>query len=486
MGNSELRHRTARGLLWGGIGSGTMQLLNLLFGIFLSRLLSPDDYGVIGALTIFSATAGLFAESGFTYAIANKKTVTHDDYNSVFWFNIAIGSAFYLLLYFLAPVIAGFYDKPEMTQRMIPLARFLFLGFLVGSIGTAPSAYFFRNLNVKIKSQIQIAAIIVSGATGVVCALNDWGYWGIAVQTVLYASVNTLLLWISVPWHPTLTFKWHPIAEMLPFSSRQLFTSLFTHINNNFFSMLLGRFYSLKTTGFYTQGSKWTTMGYSTITGMLNSVALPVMREASQDNNERVCRVFIKMLRFTAFISFPAMFGLGIIATELITLTVTDKWLQCVPVMQILCVWGAFAPIATLYANLFNSINRPNIYMWNTISLGLTQLLSVIISYPYGLNVMLMVYTAVNIMWLGVWQFFAHRYVKLPLLSVLTGIAPYMIIALAVMALTYLATMAITRPLLSLLAKVTMAALMYCLTMKIFKSVIFSEVLDYFFKRKKL
>ena len=136
MEEPQLKSKTAKGLLWGGIGNGAMQLLNLLFGIFLSRLLSPADYGVVGALTIFSATAGIFSESGFTLAIVNKKQISNDDYNAVFWFNLVAGTTFYWILFFLATPIARFYNEPEM----IPLARFLFLGFLFGSTAAAPTA----------------------------------------------------------------------------------------------------------------------------------------------------------------------------------------------------------------------------------------------------------------------------------------------------------------------------------------------------------
>lgn len=118
---------------------------------------------------------------------------------------------------------------------------------------------------VKERSQIQIAAILISGITGVSCAYHGWGYWGIAVQTVVYVSTNTILLWIFSPWRPTFSFRFHPLLELLPFSSKLLFTSLFTHINNNIFSALLGRFYTIQQAGYYSQGSKWTTMGYSTI-----------------------------------------------------------------------------------------------------------------------------------------------------------------------------------------------------------------------------
>lgn len=479
MADSGLKQKTAKGLLWGGIGSGSMQLLNLFFGIFLSRLLSPADYGVVGALTIFSAMAGLFAESGFTLAIVNKKTISHDDYNAVFWFNIVAGLVLYGLLFALAPLIARFYHQPEM----VPLARFLFLGFLFGAIATAPSAYFFRNLNVKLRSQIQICAILLSGIVGVCCAASGCGYWGIAAQTVTYSGCNCLMLWARSPWRPTLSFRMAPLREMLPFSTKQLVTSLFTHINNNFFSVLLGRFYGMKPTGYYTQGSKWTTMGYTTISGMLNSVAQPVFREAS-DDSERLCRVFMKMLRFTSFVCFPAMFGLAIVARELIVLTVTAKWLPCVPVMQILCVWGAFMPVATLYGNLFNSIGRPNIYMWNTIALGLMQLVCVLLSYPYGLEVMLEVYAGINVAWLFVWHYFARKHIGLSLAGVLKSIMPYIAVSLLVMAATVAATSRIADPLLSLPAKILMAATLYGLLMWRLKSVVFRESIGYLTKGK--
>lgn len=479
MADSGLKQKTAKGLLWGGIGSGSMQLLNLFFGIFLSRLLSPADYGVVGALTIFSAMAGLFAESGFTLAIVNKKTIGHDDYNAVFWFNIVAGLVLYGLLFALAPLIAAFYHQPEM----VPLARFLFLGFLFGAIATAPSAYFFRNLNVKLRSQIQICAILLSGIVGVCCAASGCGYWGIAAQTVTYSGCNCLMLWARSPWRPTLSFRMAPLREMLPFSTKQLVTSLFTHINNNFFSVLLGRFYGMKPTGYYTQGSKWTTMGYTTISGMLNSVAQPVFREAS-DDSERLCRVFMKMLRFTSFVCFPALFGLAIVARELIVLTVTAKWLPCVPVMQILCVWGAFMPVATLYGNLFNSIGRPNIYMWNTIALGLMQLVCVLLSYPYGLEVMLEVYAGINVAWLFVWHYFARKHIGLSLAGVLKSIMPYIAVSLLVMAATVAATARIADPLLSLPAKILMAAALYGLLMWRLKSVVFRESIGYLTKGK--
>lgn len=477
--DSQLKQKTAKGLLWGGLGNGAMQLLNLIFGIFLSRLLSPSDYGIVGALTLFSAAAGLFAESGFILAIVNKKKVDSNDYNAVFWFNVFVGLFFYVLLFSLAPLIARFYHQPEMTS----LSRFLFLGFLFSCTASAPTAYLFRNLMVKERSTIMMTAIAIAGCVGVTCAYCGWSYWGLAMQTVVYTGITSLLTWLRCPWRPSFKIDFSPIRDMFGFSSRQLMTSLFTHINNNIFALLLGKFYGMRQTGYFTQGNKWTTMGYSTLSGMINSVGQPVLREASEDS-ERLRRVFRKMLRFAAFLSFPAMFGLALVAKEVIVLTVTDKWLPCVPVIQILCVWGACMPIATLYGNLFNSLGLPRIYMWNTIALGLTQLVCIIASYPFGLHAMLVVYTAVNVLWLFVWQYFANRHAGLRLADVLRDTLPYMLAAVAVMGATWFVTRGIESLWFSLLLKVAVAVALYSLLMWAFNSAIFRESIQYLFKKK--
>ena len=180
------------------------------------------------------------------------------------------------------------------------------------------------------------------------------------------------------------------------------------------------------------------------------------------------------------------MLGLAIVSQELIVISITEKWLPCVPVMQILCVWGAFMPISTLYSNLMNSIGRPNIYMWNTIALGIFQLLCVWGSYPYGLNVMLIVYTAANIFWLLIWHYFAHKHIGISLFNTLKDIAPYLIISVAVMTFTYWVAGYVKNIYLSLLVKVALAASLYIFLMWSLKSIVFRESLQYLFKKKTI
>lgn len=478
MSDSHLKRRTANGLLWGGIGNGAFQLLNLVFGIFLARLLTPADYGVVGALTIFSTVVGLLSESGFTLAIVNRREVTDRDLNSVFWFNVVASVVMYVVLFFLSPLIARFYQMPAM----VPLARFLFLTCVFGGLATTPTAILFRDLKVKQRTQATLIAVVISGTIGVTCAYNGWGYWGIAIQTVVYSLCSTAMVWLMCGWRPRMQFDRAALVSMLPFSTKQLATTMFTNLNNNFFAMLLARFYGMRPTGFYTQGNKWVTMGSNVIVGTVNGVGQPVFRQAA-DDYERLCRIFRKMLRFTVFVSFPAMSGLAIVAPQLITIAITDKWINCVPVMQILCVWGAFMPVSTLYGNLFNAINRPGIYMWSTISLGLLQLLCVVGSYRFGLNVMLVVYSAVNIMWLFVWQHFAQRCIGLRLWDVVRDIMPYLLITAAVIAVTQIATSAIENDIISLVSKIAIAASLYLFVMWRLDSAVLREAVLFLSKK---
>ena len=248
--------------------------------------------------------------------------------------------------------------------------------------------------------------------------------------------------------------------------------------------MLLGRFYNMRTTGFYTQGYKWTAMGYSTLNGMLNGVGQPVLRQTVNDP-ERMQRIFLKLMRFTCLVSFPAMFGLAIVAREFIILTVSDIWLPSVDVIQILCISGAFIPLATLYGNLFNSSGHPGTYMWNTISLGIVQLVCLCCTASLGLKIMLIFYVTINIAWIGIWQYCAYRLTGIKTFRVLGATTPYLFITLAVMAITMAVTASIYNIIISLIAKISLAVLLYAIAIKLFIPQDFKEVLDYFKKKKR-
>ena len=479
MTEQSLKKKTSQGLLWGGLSNGLQQLLQLFFGIFLARLLSPDDYGMVGMLMIFHNIASSLKESGFTAALTNKKEATHRDFNAVFWFCLLVSIAMYIILFFCAPLIARFYNQPQLT----PLARLLFLGFLISGTSTAHYAYLFKNMMVKQRAIAQTLAILISGIVGVVLAFCGMAYWGIAMQSVTYVVVCTSLFWYFSRWRPSLHIDFTPIKEMIGFSVKLLITNIFTHINNNIFSVLLGKMFRVADVGFYSQANKWTTMGHSLITGMITGVAQPVLSEVKEDN-ERQQRIFRKMLRFTAFISFPAMLGLALVSNELITIAVTDKWADCVPMMQLLCLWGAFMPIQSLYSQSVISKGHSHIIMWNTIVPGLVQIGLLLVTARWGIFTMIASYVVFNILYMFVWQYFVHRYMGVGYFSAIKDIAPFAVAAIVTMVATYYITLSITNIYLLFAAKIVVAVVLYIFIMYVSNAQIFRESIDYIIKKR--
>mgnify|MGYP000761503667 CR=1 FL=1 len=480
MSDSSLKQKTAKGLLWGGFGTGIQQVLNLLFGVALARLLDKTDYGMVGVLAIFAGIANVLLSSGFGAALINKRDLKHRDCNAVFWFNILMGAFLYIVLFFCAPLIARFFNEPSL----IPLSRYFFLAFFIGSSAGVHNAMLTRNLMVKQKAISQMPAMIISGSIGVFMAWNGMSYWGIATQNLTYILVLAICYWHFSPWRPTFQLDFRPLKELFGFSSKILITGTFEQICTNLLSTLIGRFYTKADVGSYTQSYKWNTMGYSFITGMISNVAQPVLAQVA-DDRERQQQVFRKMLRFTAFLSFPAMFGLALIAQEFIIITITDKWLQCVPMLQVLCLGGAFAPITTLYTSFIISKGKSNIYMWNTILLGLLQLGVMLTVYPYGISTMIRWFVIINIGWLGIWQFFVWRLIRLTLWNALKDILPFAGIAAVTTTATWYITSFIDNIYLMLTAKVLIAIVLYTLLMYLCDAAIFKESVNYLLKKNK-
>ena len=480
MPQPSLKEKTTRGLLWGGFSNGMQQLLNLVFGIFLARLLDRSDYGMVGLLTVFSAIASALQEGGFISALTNRKNATHRDYNAVFWFSLLCSVTFYIILFLCAPLIARFFGIAEL----VPLSRLLFLGFVISSLSIAPRAYLFKHLKIKETTIISISALCVSGVVGITLAANGFAYWGLAVQSLSFVSVITLLNFYFSRWRPSLHIDFRPIREMIGFSSKLLVTNLFNILNNNLFSVVLGKFYSPNEVGDFTQANKWNGMGHTLITNMINGIAQPVFTSIA-DDRERQLNVFRKLLRFTAFISFPAMFGLSLVSKELIVITITEKWLSSAAILQLLCVWGAFIPITGLFSNLVISRGHSSVYMWNTICLSLLQLTAACAMYSFGLEWMLRVFVAIHIGWLLVWLWFVHREIGLTLKHLLKDISPYLLLSALLTVLAHYLTRSISNLYLSMAVKVVGVAAVYTLVLWKLQSVIFRESVQFLLKRSK-
>ena len=487
MSEPTLKDKTARGILWGGLSNGMMQLLNAVFGVVIARILSREDYGLVGMLAIFSTIAASLQESGFVSALTNKRNATRHDYNSVFWFNVSVSVCIYILLWFCAPLIARFFNEP----RLLWLSRYAFVGFVVASLSIVPRAILFKQLRVKEQSITSLVALLASGTVGIVMAVNGMAYWGIATQSIVFVLFVALLSWYFSRFRPSFDARFRPIKEMFGFSVKMLVTNVFNAINNNVFSILFGRFYDSDVVGVYNQANKWNTMGSQTITGMVQSVAQPMFVEVGSDM-ARQRQVFRKMLRFTCFISFPAMLGLALVSSDFIVMLLTEKWLPSARILQMLCVAGAFMPITTLYTNFIISRGKSDIYMYNIVSMGLVMIL-LLCGLHYtkaslfgftGIPLMVMSYVALAILWLLLWHFFLWREIRLSLWKVLRDLLPFLVVALVAMAVAYFVGRGFSNIYARLSVRVVVAIIVYLALLWLLGAKILRESLNYLFRRQ--
>lgn len=468
---STLKEKTAQGLLWGGLNSGIQQLVGLAFGIVLGRLLSPSDYGMMAMISIFSLVATALQDSGFRTALTNIEHPKHEDYNSVFWFNIIMASSLYVILFLAAPLIGEYYHTP----RVVPLCRYAFLSIVIASFGTAQSAYLFKHLRAKQQAEAGALAVILSSLTGVGMAFAGMAYWSLATQGLVYVGINTLLQWHFSPWRPSIhgiTFA--PVRRMFRFSCKILATTIMTHVNNNVLNILLGHYFTPRDTGNYNQAYQWNTKCYSLVQSMVAQVAQPVLVSLNGEEG-RQKDVFRKMMRFTAFITFPLLFGFGLVAKEFIVTAIGEKWLASAQLIQILCLSGATMPLSTLFSNMIISKGRSGTFFWCTFTLGLVQIATMIMIWPMGIRTMVIAYTLLNTSWLLVWLFFVRRLIGYGYWMFFCDVMPFALAAAGVMGVAYVATMPLSNMIALLITRFIIAVVLYYVVMKLARVKILAE-----------
>ena len=473
--SESLKQRTAKGLFWGALNSGSTQVLNLVVGIVLARMLSQSDYGVVGVLTVFTAIAGDLQSSGFTQGLINLRQPAVRDYNSVFSFNVLVSVLMYTVLFLCAPLIAAFYHQPCLTS----VSRVLFITFLIASLGIAHGGYMSKNMMNREMAIIGALSLVCSGTVGIVLAVIFRDYWALVWQQITYISVLNLGRYYYVKaWRPRLTMDFGPVRQMAPFAMKILVTKIINTTSNNILTVIFGRLFSIHDVGNYSQAFKWDTMANSLVGNTVGQIAQAVMIEGAveeSDDGGRQLRIYRKMVRFTCFLAMPLMFGLALVGNEFIGITLGERWISCVPLLQVLCISGAFMPLYTMYQNLAISQGRSDVYMWLNIFQIVFQVAVILLFYRYGMQVMVAAYSAFIIVWLLPWHFFAGRLISYGWLDMLKDVVPFLLASAAVMVTVSIVTASVSNIYLLIILRFGMAAVLYYAVMKLFRVEILRE-----------
>lgn len=381
--SDSLKSKTVKGVVWSSIERFSTQGVQFLIMIIMARLLTPKDYGLIGMLAIFLAVAQSLIDSGFSQALIRKQDRTDVDNSTVFYFNIVVSSALYLILFIAAPFVADFYNQPELTSVM----RVVCLGVILNSLAVVQRALLTVRIDFKTQAKASLSAAVISGCIGIVLAYCGFGVWSLVVQQLLNLSVNTLLLWIFSKWRPIAVFSWKSFHELFAFGSKMLASGLLDTLYRNIYPIVIGKLFSASSLGHYTRAQQFSEFPSSNVTGIIQRVTYPILC-GIQDETERLEAVYRKFLKLSAFIIFPLMIGMSAVARPFIDIALGTQWGFCGQLLQIICFAMMWYPIHAINLNLLQVKGRSDLFLRLEIIKKILGITVLCITAPFGLVVM--------------------------------------------------------------------------------------------------
>lgn len=334
------------------------QLVTFIVSIVLARILAPEDYGTIALVTVFTTILQVFVDSGLGTALIQKKNADDLDFSSVFYFNFVVCLVLYAAMFMAAPVIAKFYGDVTLT----PIIRVISLTIVISGVKGIQQAYVSKNMLFKRFFFSTIGGTIFSAFIGIGLAKAGYGVWALVAQQLSNATVDTVILWITVRWRPRKNFSWERLKGLLSFGWKLLVSSLLDTCYNNLRNLIIGKMYSPSDLAFYNQGDKFPKLIVTNINTSIDSVLLPTMSSA-QDDRERVKNMTRRAIKTSTYVMAPLMMGLAFCATPIVKLVLTDKWLPCVPFLRIFCITYMFWPVHTANLNAINAMGRSDWFL---------------------------------------------------------------------------------------------------------------------------
>lgn len=335
-----------------------VQGIQFVLQIILARLLSPEHYGVLSIMIIFTTLANVFIQTGFNGALIQKKKITEDDYSSAFWVSLIIATIAYIILFFSAPLIAKFYNMPEIVKPF----RYLGIMLFPGALNSVQIAKVSREMNFKKVFVSNLGAIVISGVVGIAIAYMGGGIWALVAQNLLNVFIATIVMLFTVNWCPTFVCDLKRVKELFSFGWKLLVSGLIDTLYQDLRSLVIGKKYDSGTLGYYNRGKQFPQFLMNSINSSVQSVMLPAMAK-EQDDKAKVKAMMRTSMTISAYVIFPMMAGLAAVATPLISVLLTDKWLPAIPYMIIYCFTTAFYPVHSCNLQAINAMGRSDIFL---------------------------------------------------------------------------------------------------------------------------
>lgn len=400
MAEQSLKDKTVKGVGWSAIDNVAQMGVTFVVSIVLARLLSPDDYGLIGLITIVTAVCTTLVNGGFSTALIRKKGITDDDYNTAFITNLGMSVLLFIAIYFFSPFIADFFKREEL----VPLTRVSSLGLVIGALSLVQQARLTKRIDFKSQTKITLVASVTSGVIGIVMALLGFGVWALVAQTLSNQALRTIFLWVVNKWIPQLRFSKDSFHDLFGFGWKMMLSGLLDTVWKELYQVIVGKFYSPATLGQYTRGNQFAQLLSSNLTNVVQRVTYPVLSNI-QDDKERMVSAYRRIIKTTMFITAVGMFFLGAISEPLLYCLIGPKWHEAATYLPLICISSSLYPLHAINLNMLQVQGRSDLF------LGLEIIKKIIALGPLFIGafvgIMPMLYTNIII---GIISYFLNSY----------------------------------------------------------------------------
>lgn len=420
-----LKQRTVTGVIWSAFDSLSGLAVQMICSLVVARLLTPEDFGLVGMITVFSVIGLIIIDSGFGQALIRKQDATEVDFSSIFFFNLIISAIVYILLYFVSPAIEDFYGIAGLSK----ISRVVFLIIPLNAIGLIQNTILTKKVDFKTLGIISFISALLSGLIGIILAYYLRSVWAIVYQMVSMYFFRTLFLWFLAKWRPICVISVHSIKSMFPYASNLLLTGLFGTIVNNICPLIIGKIYNAAQLGYFSQANKLQQLPSTTFTTIIQRVTFPILVEI-QDDNQRLCLAYKNLLSVSVFFSCPIMICLMVISQPLFDVILGEKWLVAADYFKILCITGLLYPIHSLSLNLINIKGRSRLLFYLEVLRKGIFLLIILISMNFGIVFFIWMQVVYGIIVLFLNLYFSGKQIGMGLISQFRSFLPEIIIGI--------------------------------------------------------
>lgn len=358
MAEESLKNKTVKGASWSFIDSIAGQGITFLVGLVLARLLTPEEYGLIGIIIIFIAVFNSIVDSGFSNALIRKNDAKDIDYNTVFISNLVLSVVLFGVLYISSPAISGFFKQPQL----IPLLRVMGSIVIINAFAIIQRTIFVKKVDFKTQTKVSLISSIASGAVGIGMAVRGCGVWSLVGQQISRQLLNSAFLWLFSSWYPKLQFSFQSFKELFSFGWKLLVSGLIDTLWREIYQVIIGKWYAPATLGQYTRAQQFASICSSNLTTVVQRVSYPILSSV-QDDKERLKNGYKRIIKVTMLLTFTLMLGLAAVAKPMILVLIGEQWLPSVPFLQIICLQMMLYPLHSLNLNMLQVQGRSDLFL---------------------------------------------------------------------------------------------------------------------------